>query len=230
MDKTSGFDAQGGSPRRRASWRSPKEALGWLFDDFLYTDLATLTGTERDHLTDLVADFAIGARQATVSPEATFNLEDLQRAQRLVREMFEKAPSRLGAHVALEPVKLSMYLGPRPAVREPAPLILSWNLQATLPTLVALAALAHLERTRLSLLRRCPYPVRRDRAAAGAEVDEEEVCGRIFIGRARQKWCLDHQMVVRREQDRLAQERRRQRMAGKRSPPRQREKGRKRDR
>lgn len=75
------------------------------------------------------------------------------------------------------------------------PLAIRQRLRGSLADGVLVATLTLLQGVPLSLLRRCPYQ---------GEGRPRE-CGRIFIARKRQKWCVDHQEIVRLERDRAAQ-------------------------
>jgi hypothetical protein len=116
------------------------------------------------------------------------------------------APSR--ARV-MGPAGIAVSLDVRPNTVHPGKL--SEIIHATLPDALAVAALTLLSETPRELLGRCSY-------------EDGTACGRVFVKRGPQKWCREHQKVVRGQQLKNASERfqkkRRRRLRNRRSQPR----------
>lgn len=89
--------------------------------------------------------------------------------------------------------------------------------QAPLVPALLVAALELVGQTPPGRLRRCPYPVAPPR----------EECGRVFLGRKRQKWCPAHQEAARQARNRKAQQKRRERIEAERQRQRRRSRRRK---
>ena len=175
---------------------TPREHLEWLFDAFVYSDLAAINESGITRL-----DFALRTMPVASSPYAFIlprhlSKDVLRNIQSVLRSAFEALAEHRAYQRDLTSVRVTAeFVQPLRRVRG-IDHVLAHSFSASPPDVVLLVALELLRNTRASLLRRCLYKKR----GAGRE------CGRVFIARKRQKWCSEHQPLVRREQNQIAQE------------------------
>ncbi len=174
----------------------PRDRLERLLDEFVNADLERIT---EDGVTRL--GFMLHILCVT-SPPYDFDLPRhlsigvLRQIQSLLRSAFETLAERRAYQRTLTPVHITAELVQPPRHVRGTDHVLAQYFKASPPDVVLLVALELLRNTPASLLRRCLYR----KAATGRE------CSRVFVARKRQKWCLEHQSVVRQEQNRTAQE------------------------
>jgi hypothetical protein len=206
------------APPMRLSRYGPNSAgrLRWLLEEFVYRPLpneAAIVELSRD-LETLVSESSSGlwsirgAEWVKVGRGLGFNRAKLENARGSLRTAIETIgrPDRW-ERLPLKAVELSMsfewdpdgarlFNGGFSTAADEAPLVAMRFLLASTPP---------------RLIRACPYgvpdtPRGITPGTLSAKAEPDQGCGRVFVAVKRQKWCPDHQQVVRREQIRLAQE------------------------
>jgi hypothetical protein len=170
------------------TWASAQDGLRWLLD-VVFVDFDRLDRRNQLHFGRLLEQFAQYSKYTSRSRSHEDLKVQFKRMQQLVRPVFEKLATGSTVQADLEAVALSARLAAGPSVHRVDPLTFSWTLKAPTPTRVLLAAVEIFANMPPGLLRRCRYQ---------ASSDDQE-CGRIFIGRKRQAFCIGHVHVARHE-------------------------------
>jgi hypothetical protein len=175
---------------------TPRERLERLLDAFVNTDLEQINDAGITRLGLMLRMLCITSAPYDFELPRHLSIDVLRQVQSLLRSAFETLAGRRAYQRNLTAVHVTAeFVQPATPVRG-TDHGLTQRFTASPPDVVLLVALELLRNTPASLLRRCPY-----RTGTGGRE-----CSRVFVARKRQKWCSEHQSLVRQEQNRTAQE------------------------